>query len=247
MPESVCGFDGQVSGAGASFVGDAIDLPGGGSGSGAAYVDLPNGIVSSLTDATFEAWYTPTGVNNWMRVFDFGTSSNGEVPPNAAGSGQDYIFYAAARFGDINLQRTEMNTSTGFYREDPDLPSTLGQGYHVAVTYEWNGAGLGLHRITTYRDGLRIAEGTTLSALADIDDVNNWLGRSNFGGDGFFEGTIEEFRLYDESLTWPEVLYSSQQGPDVADVVVPEPAFGVALVSAVGGLATAARRRRRVA
>ncbi|MFK7897307.1 MAG: leishmanolysin-related zinc metalloendopeptidase [Myxococcota bacterium] len=247
IPESACGLDGQVRGAGASFTGDAIDLPGGASGSGAAYVDLPNGIVSSLSDATFEAWYTPTGIYNWMRVFDFGTTTNGEVPPNVAGNGQDYLFYSAARFGDVNLQRTEMSTSTGFYREDPDLLSTLGQGYHVAVVFESEGAGPGLHQITTYRDGVPIAQGTSTSPLADVNDVNNWLGRSNFGGDGFFEGTIEEFRLYDQSLEWGEVLYSIQQGADVADIVVPEPRFGVALIGAAGVLVTAARRRRRAA
>ena len=140
-----------------------------------------------------------------------------------------------------------MSTSSGFYREDPDLPSTLGQGYHVAVTGEEGGGAPGLHRITTYRDGLPIAPGTSSSPLSDIDDVNNWLGRSNFGGDGFFDGTIEEFRLYDEALTWPEVLHSLQQGPDVAEVVVPEPGFGGALLAAAGVLLAVARRKCQVA
>ena len=40
-----------------------------GGGTTDQYVDLPNGIVSSLTNATFEAWITWDGGNGWQRVF----------------------------------------------------------------------------------------------------------------------------------------------------------------------------------
>jgi hypothetical protein len=56
------------------------------------YVDLPNGLVSTLgTQATFMAWFTwketNTG-NTWQRVFDFGNSTGGE---NVVGTGNNYI------------------------------------------------------------------------------------------------------------------------------------------------------------
>jgi len=48
-------------------------------GSAIDYVDLPNGIISSLgKQATFEAWVTWTGSSMWQRILDFGTSSAGE-------------------------------------------------------------------------------------------------------------------------------------------------------------------------
>jgi hypothetical protein len=38
---------------------------------GTSYVNLPNGIISSLTNVTIEAWVTPVARNAWGRVFDF--------------------------------------------------------------------------------------------------------------------------------------------------------------------------------
>jgi hypothetical protein len=49
----------------------------GGSSNTAPYGDLPNGLISGLTDVTIEAWYTLNGTNNWQRVFDFGSSDGG--------------------------------------------------------------------------------------------------------------------------------------------------------------------------
>src|SRR5262249_47459020 len=42
------------------------------------YVDLPNGLVRSLTNATFEAWATWNGGAGWQRLFDFGNSNAAE-------------------------------------------------------------------------------------------------------------------------------------------------------------------------
>jgi hypothetical protein len=56
-----------------------ITLTGGGKGT-SDYIDLPDGIVSSLGDAvTFEAWATQISVQNWSRIFDFGTSTSENV------------------------------------------------------------------------------------------------------------------------------------------------------------------------
>ncbi|MFP6885596.1 MAG: hypothetical protein VCA40_14265, partial [Roseibacillus sp.] len=73
--DSVGGADGAVRGDGANFTGTGLDLPGGDSLNGrAAYGDLPNGLISSLTDATFEGWVTVSSSNGggWTRFFDFG-------------------------------------------------------------------------------------------------------------------------------------------------------------------------------
>src|SRR5258706_1882347 len=42
------------------------------------YVDLPNGIVKQLNNATFEAWVTWFGCGGWQRVFDFGDAGGAE-------------------------------------------------------------------------------------------------------------------------------------------------------------------------
>ncbi len=60
----------------------------GGLGSG-EYLDLPDNLVSGLSDATFEVWLTWSGGNVWQRIFDFG--ANFEAP-NGALSGSTYLF-----------------------------------------------------------------------------------------------------------------------------------------------------------
>ena len=76
-------------------------------------MDLPNGIVSALTDATFEAWYTINTAQAWSRVFDFGSTTGGELnAPGGGSNGQDFIFYAPMRRTDIATQHQSVLETT---------------------------------------------------------------------------------------------------------------------------------------
>src|SRR5262249_26024261 len=91
--------------AGATLTGDgSVDLNG-----TDGYVDLPNGIISVLTNATFEAWVTWTGSSVWQRIFDFGNNSAGE---NNQGTGQTYLFLTP-RNGASQVVRFAATTSSG--------------------------------------------------------------------------------------------------------------------------------------
>jgi hypothetical protein len=57
---------------GATISGGAVVLDG-----SSGYVDLPNGIVSTLSNVTFETWLTDNGSGNWARILDFGFSRHG--------------------------------------------------------------------------------------------------------------------------------------------------------------------------
>jgi hypothetical protein len=46
-----------------------------------------------------------------------------------------------------------------------------------------------------------------------VDDVNNWLGRSQYSSDPAFGGTIYEFRIYGAALTQVELGASFAAGP----------------------------------
>src|SRR5579862_2036770 len=79
-----------VRGNGATLSGTTVILPGGTNGNQtaaniAAYLDLPNGIISSKTNLTVEAWATPLSAENWMRVFDFGRVNTAGVGGGATG------------------------------------------------------------------------------------------------------------------------------------------------------------------
>jgi hypothetical protein len=48
--------------------------------------------------------------------------------------------------------------------------------------------------------------------------VNNWLGRSNWTTDSNFDGSFNEFRIYDTALTADQVAANTAAGPDVVPV-----------------------------
>jgi len=53
-----------------------------------------------------------------------------------------------------------------------------------------------------------VASGPTAVLPRDLGvTTQNWLGRSQWSGDGYYQGQIDEFRIYDRALTAGEVRY----------------------------------------
>jgi hypothetical protein len=82
-----CGTAASLHG---TFTGTALSLPGTTSGNQtaaniSAYLDLPNGIISSKPNLSVEAWVTPLGSKTWQRIFDFGRSTVTSGPGAATG------------------------------------------------------------------------------------------------------------------------------------------------------------------
>ena len=230
--DSVGGAHGIVRGDGARFTGTGLDLPGGDSLNGrAAYGDLPNGLISALTDATFEGWVTVDSASggNWTRIFDFGNTQGDPIPGEITGpgntngggtQGSDYIILTASRGGNYNQQRIEVRNEDppggGASTFDSDVVTTFGQQFHFALTFRDNMDGTA--EINYWRDGVQQTTGaTTNTTLDEINDVNNWLGRSTWINDGTLDGTFDEFRIYDKALSPQEVANSLAFGPDLPD------------------------------
>jgi hypothetical protein len=185
-----------ISGADGNVVGTTLD--GNGlvtmSGDGREYVDLPNGIVSSLTDVTIVAWMTWTGGAAYQRIFDFGSSDNGE---GLGMSGRSYLavlpmtgFEDQAKPGlGAELKAPGFPTVTLASVEDMD-----DRFAQVSLVFK-SGVSAAL-----YLDGTLLATEPTTITLADIDDRNNWIGQSQWQNDPVFQGSYEEFRIYDVAL-----------------------------------------------
>lgn len=217
VPDSRGSAHGVIRGSGAVWDNGKLRLPGGNSSS-AAYVDLPNGLISGLTDVTFEAWVSVDGSQTWSRIFDFGSSNFVEVTgPGGGGEGRDYFFLGATRGNNTNQQRIELRNEDpaggGISTADSNLPTILGNEYHHVVTYDADG-GAGQARMKYYRDGVLVAQTDTPTQLNQINDVNNWLGRSNWTADSNLQGTFNEFRIYEVALEQDEVTDSRAFGPD---------------------------------
>jgi hypothetical protein len=186
--DDVGGADGQIVGA---------QLTGGGQlhlvrTGDEQYVDLPNGIISVLGSATFEAWViwdTPEPTQFWERIFDFGTSTLGEDQRDMGGS---YLFLAPAK------PRTAYRNllTTGEVILDSREAFPINTAFHVAVVVDDEAQELRLYLNADEQGRVALTQ-----PLSTLDDVNNWLGRSQFAKDTRFGGSFMEFRIYGAALT----------------------------------------------
>lgn len=190
-----------------------------------AYVNLPNGTISSASSAgvsgavAFEFWYTLSESRTWQRIADFGNSNDGEDTSNL-GSAMDYLSVVATS-GRGNIVDMTNHTASG---NEPAVglggTATLGVPTHVMAVYNHNDfraftpAGAN-GTMTLYVDGALVGYGPIHPDI-DIntfDDVNNWLGRSQWP-DPLFDGLYDEVRIYDTAPSPDYVAASFAAGPD---------------------------------
>ncbi len=184
---------------GATVSGGALNLAGGSSGQ---YLDLPNALISTLTSVTIEAYVTWTGAagGDWQRIFDFGSSNMAE---GMQGTGAKYLFLSARK---LRACYTNASPSAEIFT-DSATPLTA-DPTQLAVVVNATA-----HNLTLYLDGTAVGSSVSLNEpLSAINDVNNWLGRSQFAPDDYFAGKISEFRIYSAPLTGPELKTSKQMG-----------------------------------
>lgn len=220
--DSVSGANGRVFGSAsrASFTGmgelKMIGYP----TASEAYVALPSGLISSLSEVSIEAWVTWTpgnvqlgyGTGGWQRIFDFGNQSGGQ--------GVSYLFLTPATdyvsFTTKSLLHTAITTNLNI-NETPRLnwtnKLTTNVMSFVAVTYS-----PARRVMKMYLNGVPVASGTATIPLSGIIDTNCWLGRSLFSADAFFNGSYNEFRIYGGLLSDSDVAADYAAGPDVVGV-----------------------------
>lgn len=187
--------------------GQAI-FPGGASYVNGAYIDLPDYLISGRQNLSIETWVTwngPTDALPWQRIFDFGSSSKGDNPHNP-GDGTS-SFWLSPRSGGNVLRFDAWNGTDGVQLTGTSfLP--VGQEAHLVCVYAPDS---GVSQL--WLNGIRIASGSTPFALSTVQDVNNWLGVSQWN-DAPFNGAIREFRIYEGALTELDIALRRQAGPD---------------------------------
>ena len=175
------------SSANAQLFGESLDF----TTNGNSYVQLSGdndfGKVSNLQgEFTFEAWVLSEGSKTWSRVFDFGDSTN------------DFIIFTTK---SSNNNECEFSFRTGGGFTHRVHGGVFPEGWtHVACTLTSNG------QATIYLDG--VEKGTTdwNKSINDIvGTTKNYLGKSLFNHDPYFEGKMDEVRVWKEARTQAEI------------------------------------------
>lgn len=203
VADALGGDPGQILG-GAQLAGGELVLDGDDD-----YVDLPNGIVSGFSETTVAVWLRYGGGPAYTRIFDFGVGSAGEDPP--PGMASVGVSYLAA------------TPATGFVPPElAALASTEGSaGEFAAVTAQELDelphlvtVGISSRMLAIHHDGVLVASVPSSMSPAEIDDVNAWLGRSQYAADPNLDATYLDVRVFDVALPTCAVLSLHQGGPE---------------------------------
>lgn len=145
------------------------------------HLEMPVGVLTGVGDVTLSAWVWWNGVGNGStRVFDFGSTD---------------ITYLALLLSRDTMRVSVTNTS--YFGEQTVSTGPLAQGrwVHLAVT-------LRDRTCTLYVDGAAAAAIETMD-LAPYQlgaTPRNWLGRAQYGADPYFNGRLQDFRIYGGAL-----------------------------------------------
>ena len=166
------------------------------------YVSLPEGIVSKLTDFSITTWVKLDRVDNWARLFDFGSGTN------------KYMFLTPRNGANGRLRYAIRNGSV-VQQIDTDSTLTSGRWYHLAVTQSGTTAIL-------YLDGVEVGRNTnmTLTPSSLGNTTQNWIGRSQWP-DPLLAGLVDDFKIYSKALNTSEIEQI------IAGVPIPDGAYKI--------------------
>jgi hypothetical protein len=158
----------------------------------ADYLTMPQGIINSLTSFSVSARIKLKSLNNWARIFDFG-------------SGQNYNMFLTPNSGSNNLRFAIKN---GWGEEVTDAGSVIrtNEWMHVAVTFAWDAnAKKGTSRI--FVNGIMVGSNTVVSTNPSMlpQTTQNYIAKSQYP-DPALNGTVDDFRIYDRALSDAEIL-----------------------------------------
>jgi rhamnogalacturonan endolyase len=211
------GYNANLSTAGTgtySFVagrsGNALNLAASSSANG-AYASLPTGVVNGLNNFTILSWVKLTSLDNWGRIFDFGTGTT------------NYMFLSP-KSSTTSKPRFAIRTAAQAEQAiDSAVAVTTGVWFHIAVTLSGNTA-------TLYINGVQqgINTGVTLRPLSLGATTANYIGKSQFSSDFYLNGAIDDFKIYGRALSAAEISA-------MATTALPAAPTGLTATAVAGG------------
>ena len=151
-----------------------------------SFVELPFGMADRLDNATVEVWVKWEKFNLSSHVFDFGRQNNAAVLMNEK--------------TDPDVQFIVYDKKEKAYKVNRNKALKLGVWTHIAVVC---GAG----GILLYVDGVQVdQENKFRLGLKEISGGANFIGRSNWAKNEYFQGFVSEFRLWNRVRSPQEIL-----------------------------------------
>lgn len=162
------------------------------------YVVVSNSVANASTFAAWVKWYggSPQTATNWQRIFDFGTNTS------------EYLFLTPR--ANTGVMRFAINNGGGEQQINAPIALPTNSWCHVAVTLDGS-------RGVLYLNANPIATNTSLTIRPwQLLCKSNYLGRSQFAADPYFNGEIDSFRVFSRALSAAEVRDDAYAHPALA-------------------------------
>ncbi len=176
----------------AGVSGQAVDL----SNTYKNYIDLPDGFANFLGGITINFWAKPTAAGGWANFMQF---SNGAPLENIFVSREsttsNFIFRNAT---GIN-QNTLLRGTVAIEQDKWQMFTATQDASGVAKLYK---NGLQYYYFNT--NGTHNTPQVTMPMPTNITRVNNYIGKSAWN-DAYFNGQLDEIRVYNYALTADEI------------------------------------------
>lgn len=166
------------------------------------YVDAPDGVYFNGGDFTTSCWVKVTSYTSWARIFDFG---NGQSNNN--------VLLASSQAATGKPQGEIYIGTSGSGGAVPSPTVATGTNTWTLLTYSYSG---GIGRL--YVNGTQVAQGVQ-TAPVNVLRTLCYIGRSNWAGDSYYNGAIDEFRIYNRALTSFEIQNLLMEQPDAMNLV----------------------------
>jgi len=180
-------------------------------------------------------------ISVWIKPLAVDTTEDGVVAVGASGGGSDVYF----SFMNSTNQRWRVDLDDGASRRDVMSNTTpdADAWYHMVVTFDSSVSGS--NELRMYIDGVLQTDFQSISGDNDPYNLSHpWLIGTERTSERYFNGAIDDVRIYDSELSRAEVSALYEAGPLYDAAPIPEPA---SLLLVAMGLLGVARRRRRTA
>ncbi len=159
------------------------------------YLDIGDGYQDFNNGLSFSIWANPTAVGKYARFFELGNGENAD---------------------NIMLTRDSVSNDLRFdnYNPGPTV-STIRSGAAISLN-QWQLFAVSVSTggvVKIYKNGAMIAQGNLSNAFSPNWRASNFLGRSNWAWDAYFQGMLDEPELSGvaHSDNWFKLCYQNQK------------------------------------
>lgn len=149
------------------------------------YLDLPDNTVVFDAGMTIALWVNYNELAHWSRIIDFGN-----------GAGVDNILFANQGTTDNLVLQVRVGSNNMEIKAEDVLLTN--EWMHLAATVAPNGDA------TLYVNG-ELVETADLQLPENIERTRNYIGRSNWNNDAYFNGKMDDMAMWNTALSQAEI------------------------------------------